>query len=390
MGDDLYARRGVSAEKDEVHAAVKDLDKGLYPNAFCKVLPDLLAGSPEHCLALHTDTAGTKPILAYLLWKETGDLSGFRNVVEDALVMNLDDLAAAGFTDNFIVSSNIARNAGRIPGEVLAEVIAHTQHYLTGLAAWGITATLAGGETADVGDLVRTLDVGYTVLARTERKKVVQNALTPGLAIVGLESHGTTSYDSRLNSGIGSNGLTSARHDLLSKYYAQHFPETFEPSLDPAVVYNGTYRLTDIAEGERVADLLLSPTRTYLPFLKKLLAEHHGAVRGIIHNTGGGQTKVLPFAKGLHIIKDKLPPPPPVFRHIQRAVPTPWEEMYRTFNMGIRLEVYCPPQEVATVLGLADSFGLKGQAIGRVEANSGPGARLSLKHIDDWFTYHRG
>ncbi|MFN7707616.1 MAG: AIR synthase-related protein [Sphingobacteriia bacterium] len=387
---DLYARRGVSSGKEDVHAAISHLDKGLYPNAFCKILPDYFAHSSAHACLLHTDTAGTKPILAYLYWRETGDLDVWKGIVEDALVMNLDDMACAGMTTGFVVSSNIARNKARIPGEVLGVLIAHADAYLNSLRKYGIEAWLAGGETADVGDLVRTLDVGYTVAGRMARDEVMEINIQPGQVIVGVASSGQASYEQSWNSGIGSNGLTSARHDLLSSYYKVHYPETLEPSLEEAVTYAGKYRLTDPIAGVPVdvGHMILSPTRTYLPLLRPLLAEYRSKIGGLIHCTGGGQTKCLHFApQGVHIVKDNLMEIPVIFREIQAAMHTPWKEMYRTFNMGHRLEIYTDADTAQVIIEQAASLHLQAQVVGRVEPGAGPKATLAVHHAGQVLQY---
>lgn len=387
--NDLYARRGVSSGKEEVHAAIRHLDKGLFPNAFCKVLPDYLSGSPDHALVLHTDTAGTKPILAYMYWRETGNLDVWKGIVEDALVMNLDDMACSGLTTGFVVSANVARNKARIPGEVLGVIIAHAHDYLASLKEYGVDAWLAGGETADVGDLVRTIDVGYTVAARIARADVLEINIQPGQVVVGVASSGQALYERGWNSGIGSNGLTSARHDLLHKHYLTAYPESVEPTLDPAVVYTGKYRLTDSVPGVPVdvGHMVLSPTRTYLPLLSRVLPQYRPHIGGIIHCTGGGQTKCLHFAKeGVRIIKDQLLPVPAIFREIQAALNTPWPEMFRTFNMGHRLELYVNEKAAEGILAEAKALGLEAAVVGRVEATQGP-ARLSLHHEGQVYAY---
>jgi phosphoribosylformylglycinamidine cyclo-ligase len=388
---DLYAQRGVSSGKEEVHAAIRHLDKGLFPQAFCKVLPDYLAGSADHALILHTDTAGTKPILAYLYWKETGDLSVWKGIVEDALVMNLDDMACAGVLDGFVVSANVARNSHRIPGEVLAVIIQHAQAYLEGLAQWGVQAWLAGGETADVGDLVRTIDVGYTVAARLPRADVLQVNPRPGDVIVGIASSGQAVYETQWNSGIGCNGLTSARHDLLHKTYAERYPESVEPLLDSKVVYTGKYRLTDSVPGVPVdvGHMVLSPTRTYLPLLHQVVPRFRQQLSGIVHCTGGGQTKCLHFAgPGIHIRKDNLLPVPAIFREIQAAVGTPWQEMFRTFNMGHRLELYTDAATAQEIIAMAGALQLEAQVVGQVEAAPGQAkASLSIHWEGQTYSY---
>jgi len=389
--DELYAQRGVSAGKEDVHAAVKQLDKGLYPRAFAKLLPDLLAGDPGYALAMHVDTAGTKPAIAYLHWRETGELAVWRHIVQDALVMNLDDLACVGMTTGFVVSSNIARNKHLIPREVIEELIGGTAAYLEGLRVFGVVATLAGGETADVGDIVRTVDVGYTIAGRMPRADVLEVRPQVGDVVVGIASFGQATYESAYNSGIGSNGLTSARHDLLSAHYRDTYPETLAPETDPAVTYLGRYRLQDTvpngASTHRIADLLLSPTRSYLPYLCRILPRFRQQVHGIVHNTGGGQTKVLHFLEaGLMVRKNNLPKPPIVFQLIQAAAPTPWREMYRTFNCGVRLELYTSPDTAAALIQAAQALGLEAWVIGEVAAHDGP-ATVQITHGEAVFRY---
>ncbi len=367
-----YDRRGVSATKDEVHAAIKGLDKGLFPNAFCKILPDIVGGDPQWCNIMHADTAGTKTSLAYLYWRETGDLSVWEGIAQDALVMNLDDMACVGCTDHIVVSSTIGRNKHLIGGDVLATLIQATRHLRDALARHGIHIYLAGGETADVGDIVRTADVGYTTFARMRRDQLVINDIQAGDLIVGFASFGQATYEHSYNSGIGSNGLTSARHDVLHPDYAQRFPESFDPATPPEVVYLGSRHLTDTVEvagtSMSVGQLLLSPTRTYLPVLKKLFDTHRQAIHGLIHCTGGGQTKVLKFVQGKRIVKDNLFPTPPVFQLIQQESGADWREMYQVFNMGHRMEVYLPPSEAPAAIEAARSFGIEARIIGQVEA----------------------
>ncbi len=367
-----YERRGVSAGKEEVHAAVAALDKGLYPNAFCKILPDLAAGDDAYCNIMHADTAGTKTSLAYLYWKETGDLSVWEGIAQDSLVMNLDDMGCVGCTGTILVSSTIGRNRHLIPGAVIQTIIQFADAFAERLRPFGIDLHLTGGETADVGDIVRTIDVGYTTFARLPRREVIVNQIRPGDVIVGLASFGQTTYEDAYNGGMGSNGLTSARHDVLAHYYAAAFPESFDPDTPADVVYSGSKRLLDTITVDRtditVGKLLLSPTRTYLPILKPLIEQLRPHLHGLIHCTGGGQTKVLHFIDGLRIIKDNPFPVPPLFELIQSESGTSWREMYRVFNMGHRLEVYLPPDQAARVLDLAASFNLPAQLIGRVEA----------------------
>jgi phosphoribosylformylglycinamidine cyclo-ligase len=381
---DLYSRRGVSAKKEAVDRATAQLDRGLFPNAFAKVLPDVWGGDAHYCNLLHTDTAGTKPILAYLYWRETGELWPWRNIVQDALVMNLDDLACAGATDGFLVAANIARNRSRIADEVVAELIPQAERFLAQLGEHGISAQLAGGETADVGDSIRTLDLGYTIGVRLPRAQVIENHFQEGDVIVGLASAGQASYEPGYNSGIGCNGLTSARHDLLAAYYGRQYPESYEPALAAEVVYQGRYRLSDqlaTPAGERsLGELLLAPTRTYLPVLKPILAHHRTAIHGIVHCTGGGQTKCLKFAgQGQHIVKDRLMPTPPIFQEIRAGVGTSWQEMYQTFNMGHRLEVFTDAQTAAAITALAGSYGIEAQVVGRVEGQAAEQPTLTIE-----------
>jgi phosphoribosylformylglycinamidine cyclo-ligase len=370
-----YDLRGVSASKDEVHAAIQYLDKGLFPGAFCKILPDIAGGNARYCNLLHADTAGTKTSLAYLYWRETGDLSVWAGIAQDAIVMNLDDMACVGCTDQFMLSSTIGRNKSLIPGEVIAAVIQGMSAFVAKMRDYGVHIHEAGGETADVGDVVRTIDVGYTAFARMRRSKVLVNDIRPGDAIVGLASYGQATYESEYNGGMGSNGLTAARHDVLRQEYATTYPESFDPAIPAAVVYNGKYRLTDKMEAAGrqmdVGKLLLSPTRTYLPLLREVLARYQKQIHGIIHCTGGGQTKVLKFVRNVHIIKDNLLEVPPLFKLIQESGGTDWREMYQVFNMGHRMELYLPPRYADALVELAQQFGIEARVIGRVEAANG-------------------
>ena len=367
---DRYGKRGVSAGKEEVHAAIRHLDKGLYSNAFCKIIPDMAGGDPHFCNIMHADTAGTKTSLAYLYWKETGDMEVWKAIVQDAIVMNLDDMACAGCTSGIVLSSTIGRNKHLIPGEVLAALIQGTTHFIEAMAEWGIDIVLSGGETADVGDIVRTLDVGFTAFARMRREEVVQNDIQDGDLIIGLASFGQARYEHAYNSGIGSNGLTSARHDILSKEYMLRYPETFDPLTPTDLVYSGTKKLQDLVPTPSgpipVGKLLLSPTRTYLPFLHQLLETHRSEIHGLIHCTGGAQSKVLKFLRGQAAIKDNLFDPPPLFELIQQESGASWEEMYKVFNMGHRLEVYTHPEMADEVIAMAASLGIDAAVIGRV------------------------
>lgn len=384
-----YDLRGVSATKDEVHEAIKDLDKGLYPKAFCKILPDIAAQDPEYCNIMHADTAGTKTSLAYLYWKETGDLSVWAGIAQDAMVMNLDDMGCVGCVDNILLSSTIGRNKNLIPGEVISAIIQTAQELAEQMAKWGIHIHLTGGETADVGDIVRTIDVGYTAFARLARKDLIVNNIQSGDVVVGLASYGQASYEKEYNGGMGSNGLTSARHDVLSRDYAGAYPESYDPHTPEEVVYTGAKKLSDpiSVEGRllNVGKLILSPTRTYLPVLKRLLDELRPSINGLIHNTGGGQTKVVKFIENKKVIKDRLLPLPPLFQLIQSESKTPWREMYQVFNMGHRLEVYLKEEHAQRVVDIAGEFNIDAQIIGRVEENEGQSVQIESPY--GVFTY---
>ena len=370
-----YDLRGVSATKSEVHAAIKNLDKGLFPNAFCKILPDVAGGDADYCNIMHADTAGTKTSLAYLYWRETGDLSVWRGIAQDSLVMNLDDMGCVGCTSDILVSSTIGRNKNLITGDVIAELIQAGVRLRDMLAQHGVEIHLAGGETADVGDIVRTIDVGYTAFARMRRSDLVVNDITPGNVIVGLASYGQASYETEYNGGMGSNGLTSARHDVLSKIYATKYPDSFDPNTPDEVIYTGSKKLTDTIyiddQPIPVGKLILSPTRTYLPVINQLLQRLRGRIFGMIHCTGGGQTKVNHFAQNVRIVKDNLLPTPPLFQMIQRESGTDWREMYQVFNMGHRLEVYVNEDAAQEVIDTARNFEIDAQIIGRVEQYDG-------------------
>lgn len=379
-----YEQRGVSATKSEVHAAIQGLDKGLYPRAFCKVMPDVVAGDAEYCNIMHADTAGTKTSLAYLYWRETGDLSVWEGVTQDALVMNLDDMACVGCIDNILVSSTIGRNKQLIPGEVLKTIIGYGKSFVEQMAEQGIHLHLTGGETADVGDIVRSIDIGFTTFARLPRKELIVNDIQPGDCIVGLASFGQATYESDYNGGMGSNGLTSARHDVLEHSYAAKYPESFDPNVPKSVVYTGSRKLTDTVTIEErdipVGKLLLSPTRTYLPVIKVLLAELRQEIHGMIHCTGGGQTKVVKFIDGVRVVKDRLFPVPPLFSLIQSESGTDWREMYQVFNMGHRLEVYLPEDQANEAIDIANQFGIAARIIGRVEAADKASVRVVTEH----------
>lgn len=370
----LYSKRGVSAQKEEVHEAVKKLDKGLYEKAFCKIYADVLVGDANWVNVMHADGAGTKSILAYLYWKETGDSSVWRGIAQDAIVMNLDDLLCVGINDNIAFSSTIDRNKSLIPAEVLSEVINGSQQFFDTMKEYGVNITFMGGETADVGDVVRTIAVNGTMVARWPKEKLITNEkIKPGNVIVGLASFGKAGYESEYNSGLGSNGLTSARHDVLNKFYAENFPETYEPKLNDDVVYIGKHRMTDkiTVEGEEttIGKLVLSPTRTFAPVMKALLEQHFEAVNGLIHCSGGGQTKCMKYVPdNVKIIKDNLFAPPVIFDIIKEASGADDTEMYQVFNMGTRMEIYTNENDAANIIALSKSFGVDAQVIGRVEA----------------------
>jgi phosphoribosylformylglycinamidine cyclo-ligase len=367
----LYSQRGVSAQKEEVHKATEKLDKGLYPNAFCKIYPDFLGGDEGWVNLMHADGAGTKSILAYLYWKETGDISVWKGIARDSIAMNLDDLLCVGIYDNFLFSSTIDRNKRNIPGEVLEAIINGTQEFFDELAGFGVQIRYLGGETADTGDLLRTISVNGTMAARWPKKKLVTNdRIRPGDLIVGLASAGQAVYETAYNSGIGSNGLTSARHDMLNKEYGLRYPESFDGSLDEAVTYIGPYRLTDQAEwGGSIGQLLLSPTRTYAPVLKWLLENQFDRIHGLIHCSGGGQTKCMKYLPGnFRVVKDNLFEPPIIFRLIQQASGSDNREMYQVFNMGHRLEVFTDEASAGMIIAAAEQFGIEGKIVGRVEA----------------------
>ena len=370
----LYSKRGVSAQKEEVHKAVQHLDQGLYPHAFCKLYPDYLGGDADWVNVTHADGAGTKSILAYLYWKETGNLSVWKGIAQDAIVMNLDDLLCVGIYDNILFSSTVDRNKTLIPGEILEQIINGSAELFAQLKEYGVNIHYLGGETADVGDVVRTIAVNGTMTARWPKNKVISNdKIKAGDVIVGLAGFGQCNYETSYNSGLGSNGLTSARHDVLNKYYAQHFPETFEPKLHEEVVYIGKHRLTDeieLSNGETslIGRLLLSPTRTFAPVLKEILTNHFDAVHGLIHCSGGGQTKCLKYLPGpMKIVKDNLFAPPIIFDLIQESSGADAREMYQVFNMGTRLEIYCDAASADDMIEVAKSFGVDAQVIGRVE-----------------------
>ncbi|MBK7873406.1 MAG: phosphoribosylformylglycinamidine cyclo-ligase [Saprospiraceae bacterium] len=379
-----YDLRGVSATKDEVHQAIKHLDKGLFPNAFCKILPDIVAGDEAFCNIMHADTAGTKTSLAYLYWRETGDLSVWEGIAQDAIVMNLDDMACVGCLNNIILSSTIGRNKNLIPGEIIGTIINATITFLEQMRKFGVHITLAGGETADVGDIVRTIDVGYTAFARMKRNDVLENHIQPGDVIVGLASFGQAAYEKDYNGGMGSNGLTSARHDVLSNLYTEKYPDSFDPNVPKSVIYTGSKNLTDIIniEGRKIpiGKLILSPTRTYLPVVKRLFDELRGDINGMIHCTGGGQTKVQKFIQNLRVVKNNLFPIPPLFQLIQQESKTAWREMYQVFNMGHRLEVYLPEIKAERVIEIAKEFNIPAQIVGYVESAEDAKVKIESPH----------
>ena len=383
-----YLQRGVSASKEDVHRAIANLDKGLFPKAFCKIVPDTLAGDPDYCTIMHADGAGTKTSLAYLYWKETGDLSVWRGIAQDSIVMNTDDLICVGATGPMLISSSIDRNKNKIPGDIIAEIINGTEEVLEMLRSHGVEIYSTGGETADVGDLVRTITVNSTIIARMKRADVISNDnIKAGDVIVGLASYGQASYETTYNGGMGSNGLTSARHDVLDSYLASKYPESFDPEVHSALVYSGSKRLTDTVSGTpvNVGQLILSPTRTYAPFAKTLLDELRSQIHGMVHCSGGAQTKVLHFIDDLHVVKDNLFPIPPLFKLIQAESGTSWQEMYKVFNMGHRLEVYLSEAHAQRVIEIAQSFGIDAQIIGHVEANEGK--KVTVKSEFGEFVY---
>lgn len=389
MSDQRYDLRGVSASKEDVHNAIKNVDKGLYPKAFCKIIPDILGGDPEWCNIMHADGAGTKSSLAYAYWRETGDLSVWRGIAQDALVMNLDDLLCVGATDNILVSSTIGRNKMLVPGEVIAAIINGTEELLAGLRDMGISIYSTGGETADVGDLVRTIIVDSTVTCRMRRADVVNNAdIAAGDVIVGLASDGQATYETFWNGGMGSNGLTSARHDVFCKAVGERYPQTFDPAVPSDLVYSGSMELTQTVEGSPVdaGKLVLSPTRTYAPVVKELFNRMRPAIHGMVHCSGGAQTKVMHFVENKHVVKDNLFPTPVLFEMIQRESGTDWKEMYKVFNMGHRLEVYLPADKAAEVIAISESFGIPARIVGRVEERS-EGNLLTIKSSKGTFEY---
>ena len=372
MNDQRYNLRGVSASKEDVHNAIKNIDKGIFPKAFCKIIPDILGGDPEYCNIMHADGAGTKSSLAYMYWKETGDLGVWRGIAQDALIMNIDDLLCGGATDNILVSSTIGRNKLLVPGEVISAIINGTEELLAELRDLGVNAYSTGGETADVGDLVRTIIVDSTVTCRMKRKDVISNGnIRPGDVIVGLSSYGQASYEKSYNGGMGSNGLTSARHDVFGKYLATKYPESYDNAVPDELVYSGTLKLTDkIAElGIDAGKLVLSPTRTYAPVIKKLLDEMRSQIHGMVHCSGGAQTKIMHFVEKMRVVKNNLFPVPPLFNIIQEQSGTDWHEMYKVFNMGHRMEIYVDSSNAQKVIEISHSFGIDAQIVGYTEAS---------------------
>lgn len=372
ISEQRYDQRGVSASKDDVHQAIKNIDKGLYPKAFCKIIPDILTNDPAYCNIMHADGAGTKSSLAYIYWKQTGDLSVWRGIAQDAIIMNLDDLLCVGATDNILLSSTIGRNKNLIPGEVIAAIINGTEEILEELRSHGIGIYSTGGETADVGDLVRTIIVDSTVTCRLKRDEVISNhRIQAGNVIVGLASYGQASYEHEYNGGMGSNGLTSARHDVFNKTIAQSFPESFDPAVPESLVFSGSKNLTDLVDignGQTITagKLVLSPTRTYAPVIKTILDNYRGQINGMVHCSGGAQTKVLHFVDDVHVVKDNLFPVPPLFKLIHQESGTSWQEMYKVFNMGHRMELYVPEAIAADLIKISQSFGIDAQIVGRV------------------------
>ena len=374
MSDIRYNSRGVSASKEDVHNAIKNVDKGLYPQAFCKIVPDHLTGDENYCLVMHADGAETKTSLAYMYWKETGDVTVWKGIAQDALIMNIDDLLCVGATENIMLSSTIGRNKNLIDGSVLSAIINGTEELLEELRKFGINIHSTGGETADVGDLVRTIIVDSTVVARMKRSDVISNHnIKAGDVIVGLESYGQATYEKEYNSGMGSNGLTSARHDVFARYLAQKFPESFDAAVPKDLVYSGSKKLTDKIENSPLdaGKLVLSPTRTYAPIIKSILDKHRANIHGMVHCSGGAQTKVLHFVNDLHVIKDNLFEVPPLFKLIQAESKTDWKEMFKVFNMGHRMEIYLPEKFAAEIISISESFGVRAKIIGKCEANIG-------------------
>ena len=388
MADTRYNLRGVSAGKEDVHNAIKNVDKGLFPQAFCKIVPDYLSDDDAYCIVMHADGAGTKSSLAYMYWKKTGDISVWKGIAQDALIMNIDDLLCVGATDKILLSSTIGRNKNLIPGEVISAIINGTEELLETLRNQGIGIHSTGGETADVGDLVRTIIVDSTVVCRMKRADVISNhTIQPGDVVVGLASFGQASYETTYNGGMGSNGLTSARHDVFNHSLAEEFPETFDPSVPKDLVYSGSKNLTDPVENSPVdaGKLVLSPTRTYAPVIKKILDHHRSEIHGMVHCSGGAQTKVLHFVDNVHVVKNNLFPVPPLFKLIQEESSTDWKEMYKVFNMGHRMEIYVSPELADSIIAISNSFGIAAQIVGYVEAFDGK--KLTIESPYGTFEY---
>jgi phosphoribosylformylglycinamidine cyclo-ligase len=389
MADTRYNLRGVSAGKEDVHNAIKNVDKGLFPQAFCKIVPDYLSGDEDYCIVMHADGAGTKSSLAYTYWKKTGDISVWKGIAQDALIMNIDDLLCVGATDKILLSSTIGRNKNLITGDVIAAIINGTEELLATLREQGIGIHSTGGETADVGDLVRTIIVDSTVVCRMKRSDVISNhTIQDGDVIVGLASYGQASYETSYNGGMGSNGLTSARHDVFNKSIAQEFPESYDPSVPEELVFSGTKNLTDAVEGSPInaGQLVLSPTRTYAPVIKAILDHYRSEIHGMVHCSGGAQTKVLHFVNDVHIIKNNLFPIPPLFKLIQEESKTEWKEMYKVFNMGHRMEIYVNPSIAEAIIEISKSFNIDAQIVGRVE-NNNEGKKLTIESPYGTFNY---
>lgn len=388
MSNQRYDMRGVSASKEDVHNAIKNVDKGLYPKAFCKIIPDILGGDPQYCNIMHADGAGTKSSLAYMYWKETGDLGVWKGIAQDALIMNIDDLLCVGATDNILLSSTIGRNKLLIPGEVIAAIINGTEELLAELRELGVNIYSTGGETADVGDLVRTIIVDSTVTCRMKRSDVINNAnIKGGDVIVGLASSGQATYEREYNGGMGSNGLTSARHDVFAKYLAEKYPESYDANVPDELVYSGGKHLTDAVDGSPIdaGKLVLSPTRTYAPVIKRLLDEMRPKIHGMVHCSGGAQTKIMHFVENKHVIKDNMFPVPPLFRLIREQSGTDWKEMYKVFNMGHRMEIYLSAEDAQQVIEISKSFGIDARIVGRVE--DAPANKLTINSEFGTFEY---
>ncbi|MET2983871.1 AIR synthase related protein [Aureibaculum conchae] len=386
--DQRYNLRGVSASKEDVHKAISNIDKGLFPKAFCKIVPDYLTNDNDYCLVMHADGAGTKSSLAYMYWKETGDISVWKGIAQDALIMNIDDLLCVGATDNIILSSTIGRNKNLIPGEVISAIINGTEELISDLEKHGVTIKSTGGETADVGDLVRTIIVDSTVTARMKRSDVIDNAnIKAGDVIVGLSSFGQATYETEYNGGMGSNGLTSARHDVFGKYLADKYPESYDHAVPEDLVYSGNVKLTDTIENSPIdaGKLVLSPTRTYAPIISEILKKHRSQISGMVHCSGGAQTKILHFIDNLHIIKDNLFDIPPLFQLIQEQSNTDWKEMYQVFNCGHRMELYLPEKIAEDIIKISNSFNVDAQIIGKVGAS--PSKKLTIKSEFGTFVY---